>query len=130
MYWDSFGDDREFDVPGYPVEGGRDGAGASASKVNPLDVNLRARLATARVRLGDFEEAKVSKITSIVCFLPSFGASDVILQTKMHLSIMSSFDLVEYSVLFSDLADTYFEMKLYGDALPLYIELGTLIEVS
>jgi general transcription factor 3C polypeptide 3 (transcription factor C subunit 4) len=62
-YWDQCADDREFDLP--EEEGGprRGGDGGDDDEVPPgrfpLDINARHRLAVARIRMGDVEEAKV-----------------------------------------------------------------------
>ena len=52
-YWDTFEDDREYAVDG--EEGG-----------NELDINLRHRLAVLRLRLGNDDEAFVSRSTWVV----------------------------------------------------------------
>jgi general transcription factor 3C polypeptide 3 (transcription factor C subunit 4) len=63
-WWENVGDDREFDVPGFARGGGAsvaggDGAGEMAQGFYDLDLNLRHRLAVARLKLGDEDEGKV-----------------------------------------------------------------------
>jgi general transcription factor 3C polypeptide 3 (transcription factor C subunit 4) len=64
-YWEKCGDDREFDL--LEEEGGpRRGGGGAGDDDDvppgrfPLDINARHRLAVARIKMGDAEEAKVS----------------------------------------------------------------------
>jgi general transcription factor 3C polypeptide 3 (transcription factor C subunit 4) len=65
-YWDKSVDDREFDLP--EGEGGVRrpvGTGANGdvpSGMFPLDINARHRLAVARIKMGDVEEAKVTPL--------------------------------------------------------------------
>ena len=47
----------------------------------------------------------------------------------MHALIVMSSDIRDYSVLFIDLADTYFDLGMYEEALRIYIELGAHEEV-
>jgi general transcription factor 3C polypeptide 3 (transcription factor C subunit 4) len=72
--WDGVADDREYDTPEMvrPAAGtgsaGGEGAGDAVEEMQPgrypLDVNARHRLAIARLKLGDLEEAKVSSLPS------------------------------------------------------------------
>ncbi len=55
--WDNMDDDREYDPPGTARDGG--GEDTEGSEGFALDTNLRERLALARLRLGDDEEAMV-----------------------------------------------------------------------
>ncbi|KAJ7442513.1 TPR-like protein [Mycena galericulata] len=96
-YWDVCDDDREFDEAGFDrctTSGLRPG-------MFPLDTNSRHRLAIARIKLGDAEEAKVH-VKAILCE-----------------------DILDYAPLFLELADTYFEDEMYAEAQPLYISLST-----
>jgi general transcription factor 3C polypeptide 3 (transcription factor C subunit 4) len=68
-YWDQCVDDREFDL--LEEEGGaRRGGGAGEDDEVPpgrfpLDINARHRLAVARIKMGDVEEAKVGSMSVI-----------------------------------------------------------------
>lgn len=83
-WWDGVGDDREFDPVGVErggVDGadGREGVGggegeglegaAVKSGHYELDVNARHRLAIARLKLGEIDEAKVSQSRSILILI-------------------------------------------------------------
>jgi hypothetical protein len=48
----------------------------------------------------------------------------------MHASVVLSLDVLEYSVLFKELADVYFEQGMYTEALRVYLDLATHDEVS
>jgi hypothetical protein len=65
-------EDREFDVEGFAREGSasgnEDAVVKAGSKTFHLDINLRERLAVSRLRLGDFVEAKVSYVLSVISF--------------------------------------------------------------
>jgi general transcription factor 3C polypeptide 3 (transcription factor C subunit 4) len=69
-YWDKCTDDREFDLP--EGEGGvrRPGGTGVDDDVPPgmfpLDINARHRLAVARIKMGDVEEAKVGHLAADV----------------------------------------------------------------
>jgi general transcription factor 3C polypeptide 3 (transcription factor C subunit 4) len=116
--WDSLADDREFDVEGVTRDG------YPPSQIHRLDVNLRQRLAVSRLRLGELIEAEVNFSS------PRRSKSYSTYNThKMHASIVLSSDVREYSVLFIDLADAYFELGMYDEALRIYIELGAHEEV-
>ncbi|TFK72655.1 TPR-like protein [Pluteus cervinus] len=119
-YWDLCADDREFDgeeVNRAGVSGGVVGAGAEgvsaavaegsaengsmAPGANELDINARHRLAVARIKMGDVEEGKI------------------------HANIILSQDVFDYSPLFVETADAYYEKELYADARPIYELLGS-----
>lgn len=55
--YDTLADDREFDLPGRRKDG------YEPVEYHGLDVNLRERLAVARLRLGDSEESAVRPLT-------------------------------------------------------------------
>ncbi|QRV99614.1 TPR-2 domain protein [Ceratobasidium sp. AG-Ba] len=65
-----------------------------------LDVNLRMRLAVAKLRLGDFGPGK--------------ELADRILE----------YDINEFYELHTELADVYFEIGVYGDAVAIYEQLA------
>ncbi|TFK26991.1 TPR-like protein [Coprinopsis marcescibilis] len=95
-YWDLCEDDREYDIPNIsPREGGA---------VDPgyfdLDTNARHRLAVARIKMGDIEEG------------------------KRHANIVLAEDVLDYAVLFSEIADAYFDRELWAEAKPIYELLG------
>ncbi|KAJ7749292.1 TPR-like protein [Mycena maculata] len=96
--WDACEDDREYDPAGF--ERDLEDEVAPRPGMFPLDVNARHRLAIARIKLGDVEEAKV------------------------HGSIILSEDILDYAPLFLELADTYFEEEMYAEAQPIYEVLG------
>ncbi|KAF8597842.1 TPR-like protein [Ceratobasidium sp. AG-I] len=66
-----------------------------------LDVNLRMRLAVAELRLGDIESG------------------------KKHASIILAYDSHEFYELHTELADLYFEIGSFVDALGIYEQLAT-----
>ncbi|KAJ3497276.1 hypothetical protein NMY22_g19715 [Coprinellus aureogranulatus] len=95
-YWDLCEDDREYDIPGVdPREGGPMEPGYFE-----LDTNSRHRLAVARIRMGDIDEG------------------------KRHANAVLAEDVLDYAVLFGEIADAYFERELYADAKPIYELLG------
>ncbi|EJD52995.1 TPR-like protein [Auricularia subglabra TFB-10046 SS5] len=102
-FWDAMPDDREFDVEGMPkrvqVEGARTGG-------YPLSLNARHRLAIARLKLGDIEEAKA------------------------HANVILAGDIREWATLYGEIADAYFEQRLFEDALPIYERLTENEETS
>lgn len=65
-----------------------------------LDTNSRHRLAVARIKMGDIEEG------------------------KRHANVILAEDVLDYAVLFGEIADAYFEGELYADAKPIYELLG------
>ncbi|KAF8327415.1 uncharacterized protein EI90DRAFT_3127081 [Cantharellus anzutake] len=103
--WDPVQDDREFDLPGYARdEGISRGPGPGCY---PLDINFRQRLAISRLKIGDFGEA------------------------QMHASIvLATEDVVEFSILFEELANVYFDLGMYEDAREIYIKLATQNETN
>ncbi|KDQ49967.1 hypothetical protein JAAARDRAFT_42458 [Jaapia argillacea MUCL 33604] len=94
--WDYVEDDREYDVP----EMEREREGDVSPGMYPLDVNARHRLAVARIKMGDFEEG------------------------RMHANIVLAQDVLDYAPLFGEIADAYFERKVYEEARPIYELLG------
>ncbi|KDQ11782.1 hypothetical protein BOTBODRAFT_113883 [Botryobasidium botryosum FD-172 SS1] len=104
-FWDAVSDDREFDVEGYirqAAEGTENPGQESvrAGVINPLDINMRHRLAIARLKLREFEEG------------------------KMHCDIILAHDVLEYHVLFNEIAETYIEQGMYAEALKIFEELA------
>ncbi|KAJ6595740.1 hypothetical protein DFH09DRAFT_146419 [Mycena vulgaris] len=95
-YWDMCDDDREYDLPDFArtVESG------PQPGMFPLEVNARHRLAVARIKMGEVEEA------------------------KLHVSAVLSEDVLDYAPLFGEIADAYFEREMYGEARPIYEVLG------
>ncbi|KAJ7143345.1 TPR-like protein [Mycena crocata] len=102
QYWDACDDDREYDQQGFNrvVESG------SWPGMFDLDVNARHRLAIARMKMGEIEEA------------------------NLHASALLAENILDYAPLFVELADTYFEEKMYTEALSIYEMLGTEASVS
>ncbi|CAA7263975.1 unnamed protein product [Cyclocybe aegerita] len=99
-FWDMCEDDREYDVEGWPPRpSGAEGDTTQAGKYE-LDVNARHRLAVARIKMGDIDEG------------------------KLHAGIVLSEDVLDYSVLFAEIADAYFEREMYAEAKPIYELLG------
>ncbi|KAJ7741412.1 hypothetical protein DFH07DRAFT_837995 [Mycena maculata] len=95
-YWDMCDDDREYDK----VEFGRTVESGPQPGMFPLDVNARHRLAVARIKMGEVEEA------------------------KLHVSAVLSEDVLDYAPLFVETADAYFEREMYAEARPIYELLG------
>lgn len=64
MEWIHASDDREFDIESYsrPDEDGMLTGETLKSGMHPLDVNLRHRLARARIKNGDIQEGKVKHL--------------------------------------------------------------------
>ncbi|KAF7360402.1 hypothetical protein MVEN_00770100 [Mycena venus] len=95
-YWDMCDDDREYDILDFKrtVESG------PQPGMFPLDVNARHRLAVARIKMGENEEA------------------------KLHVSAVLSEDVLDYAPLFVETADAYFEREMYAEARPIYELLG------
>ncbi|KAH6893966.1 hypothetical protein BKA70DRAFT_1160794 [Coprinopsis sp. MPI-PUGE-AT-0042] len=96
-YWDLCEDDREYDLEGMPPR-------ADGGPVEPgffaLDTNARHRLAVARIKMGDVDEG------------------------MRHANLILREDVLDYAVLFCEIADAYFERELWGDAKPIYELLG------
>ncbi|KAL5520201.1 hypothetical protein ACEPAG_9414 [Sanghuangporus baumii] len=99
-YWDTCPDDREFDVEGFVRSDDEDNL-AIKQGFYPLDINARHRLTIARLKLGDFAEG------------------------RMHANIILNEDVAEFSPLFEEIADTFFECALYSEARTIYEMLGS-----
>ncbi|KAJ7594254.1 hypothetical protein C8J56DRAFT_926291 [Mycena floridula] len=99
-YWDRCDDDREYDIPDAP-NSRRLEEDAIKPGCHQLEVNARHRLAVARIKLGDIEEG------------------------KMHAEVILSQDVLDYTPLFGEIADAYFEREMYAEARPIYELLGT-----
>ncbi|KAJ7485387.1 hypothetical protein FB451DRAFT_55581 [Mycena latifolia] len=95
-YWDMCDDDREYDLAAF----GRTVESGPQPGMFPLDVNARHRLAVARIKMGEMEEA------------------------KLHVSAVLSEDVLDYAPLFVEIADAYFEREMYAEARPIYEVLG------
>ncbi|KAF9821450.1 hypothetical protein IEO21_00696 [Rhodonia placenta] len=95
-FWDVCEDDREYDV----AEGVRSADVELQPGMYPLDINARHRLAVSRIKMGDFEEGKT------------------------HAAIILSQDATEYSALFGEIADAYYEREMYVEAGHIYEILG------
>ncbi|EDR07780.1 uncharacterized protein LACBIDRAFT_297936 [Laccaria bicolor S238N-H82] len=99
-YWDLCEDDREYDMDGWP---GRsvigEGGGIQAGRFE-LDANARHRLAVARIKMGEIEEG------------------------KLHANAVLAQDILDYAVLFAEIADAYFEREMCAEAKPIYELLG------
>ncbi|KAJ7770629.1 TPR-like protein [Mycena metata] len=91
-YWDDCDDDREYDQDGI----NRDTESGFRTEAFPLDVNGRHRLAVARIKLGQLDEA------------------------KFHVNAILSEDLIDYASLFVEIADTYLEQEMFEEARPIY----------
>ncbi|KAJ7236030.1 hypothetical protein C8J57DRAFT_1377318 [Mycena rebaudengoi] len=96
-HWDTCDDDREYDQ----ADAKRNTESGPQPGMFPLDVNARHRLAIARIKMGEFEEA------------------------KLHASIVLSEDILDYAPLFVEIADAYFEKEMYAEARPIYELLGS-----
>ncbi|KAF8153752.1 hypothetical protein B0H34DRAFT_65394 [Crassisporium funariophilum] len=99
-YWDLCEDDREYDMEGWPPRSGTGEGGSVQAGNHELDSNARHRLAVARIKMGDIEEA------------------------KLHVNAVLAEDVLDYSVLFAEIADAYFEREMYAEAKPIYELLG------
>ena len=111
-YWDACEDDREFDVVGSTVIR----SGTVAPGMYELDTNARHRLAVSRIKMGDIEEGQVRLLVLIpVRYLTSY---------KMHASVILAQDIQEYAPLFSEIADAYYDQRMYTTAVAIYEELG------
>ncbi|KAF9011799.1 hypothetical protein BDQ17DRAFT_1420213 [Cyathus striatus] len=103
-YWDVCEDDREFDAEGWPPRISPTGTESSGGGIQAgryeLDPNARHRLAVARIKMGDVEEG------------------------KLHANAVLAEDVLDYAVLFAEIADAYFERGMYVEAKPIYELLG------
>ncbi|KIK91737.1 hypothetical protein PAXRUDRAFT_148847 [Paxillus rubicundulus Ve08.2h10] len=99
-FWDVCDDDREYDLPHEEGSDTVQRAGDVQPGYYPLDINARHRLAVARIKMGDSEEA------------------------KMHANIVLAQDVLDYASLFGEIADAYYELEMYADAGPIYETLG------
>ncbi|KAF8957215.1 hypothetical protein BDZ97DRAFT_1924824 [Flammula alnicola] len=99
-YWDLCEDDREYDPEDWPPRAGAGEEGAVQAGHHELDANSRHRLAVARIKMGDVEEG------------------------KLHANAVLAEDVLDYSVLFAEIADAYFEREMYAEAKPIYELLG------
>ncbi|KAG8882395.1 transcription factor TFIIIC subunit tfc4 [Tulasnella sp. 331] len=100
QYWATMPDDREFDPTGYVRTMSSNEATSRPQGFFSLDVNLRQRLAVARLALGDLEEG------------------------QLHGRIVLQEDPREYAILFDAIAGAYFEKQLYEQALGAYQQLA------
>ncbi|KAH9476509.1 Transcription factor tau subunit sfc4 [Psilocybe cubensis] len=99
-YWDLCEDDREYDTEEWPPRVVPDEGNAVPAGHHDLDPNARHRLAVARIKMGDIEEG------------------------KLHANCVLSEDVLDYSVLFAEIADAYFERGMFAEAKPIYELLG------
>ncbi|KAF8332446.1 hypothetical protein F5887DRAFT_996848 [Amanita rubescens] len=108
-YWDLCGDDREYDGEEIPL-GTRSIMGEGVAGVEQghylLDINARHRLAVGRIKMGDVDEG------------------------KLHANVVLSQDVLDYAPLFCEIADAYFDRKMYAEAKPIYEMLGSDIATS
>lgn len=117
-YWDLCEDDREYDRDDWPARSSFGEGGSVRAGNFELDPNARHRLAVARIKMGDVEEGKVC------CFI-SYSRSHVLtFGKKLHTNAVLSEDVLDYSVLFAEIADAYFEREMYAEAKPIYELLG------
>ncbi|KAF8812960.1 TPR-like protein [Phlegmacium glaucopus] len=99
-YWDLCEDDREYDSEDWPARSSFGEGGSVRAGKFILDPNARHRLAVARIKMGDVEEG------------------------KLHANALLSEDILDYSVLFAEIADAYYEREMYAEAKPIYELLG------
>lgn len=115
-YWDLSEDDREFDLEGWPPRV----ISAETGSVQPgrfeLDANARHRLAVARIKMGEIEEGKVTAEQTYI--------HHILILYQLHANAVLSEDVLDYAVLFGEIADAYFEREMYADAKPIYELLG------
>lgn len=107
-YWDACEDDREFDIVGSVVVR----SGTVAPGMYELDINARHRLAVSRIKVGDIEEGQV-RLSGLVLahYLQSY---------KMHASVILAQDIKEYGPLYSEIADAYYDQRMYTAAVSVY----------
>ncbi|TDL19819.1 TPR-like protein [Rickenella mellea] len=96
-FWDACDDDREYDPEGYARD---DSTVRLKQGFYPLDINARHRLAIARLKLGETNEG------------------------KLHAEIILAENASDYSPLFAEIADAYFERGMFAEARPIYEILG------
>ncbi|ORY54996.1 hypothetical protein BCR35DRAFT_284512 [Leucosporidium creatinivorum] len=95
--WEMLDDDREFDlVRKTRVGWEREARFLEEAGVNELDVRLRLRLGVARMAKGDAEEA------------------------QRHFAIVLQEDVAEFPELFGAIGDSYYNRKMYDDALDVF----------
>ncbi|TFK37274.1 hypothetical protein BDQ12DRAFT_736397 [Crucibulum laeve] len=99
-YWDLCEDDREYDGEGWPARIVTAESGGVQAGRFELDANARHRLAVARIKMGEVEEG------------------------KLHANAVLSEDVLDYAVLFAEIADAYFDREMYAEAKPIYELLG------
>ncbi|KAJ9126054.1 hypothetical protein QFC24_002326 [Naganishia onofrii] len=110
IYWDMEADDREFDPPGTSrqahsqpdalgLPGGADGQ-ETISGGYEMDINLRHRLAIARLKLGNDYDANI------------------------HIAEVLNQDATEYTVLWADIGVALMDRGLYEAAQPIFAELA------
>jgi len=77
LRWEGMPDDREYDLDPSVRKGDRllSGGPGTRSGMQPLDVNMRHRLARARIKMGDHDEGRVSAV--VFTFTSSDIAGDV-----------------------------------------------------
>ncbi|KAF8631751.1 hypothetical protein AX15_002207 [Amanita polypyramis BW_CC] len=105
-YWDLCEDDREFDGADIPPEMRNVEVGGVEPGRYPLDINARHRLAVARIKMNDVGEG------------------------KLHANVVLSQDVFDYAPLFGEIADAYFERKMYAEAKLIYELLGADVATS
>lgn len=111
-HWDACEDDREFDIVGSAVIR----SGTIAPGMHELDVNARHRLAVSRIKLGDVDEGQVQ----FLILIPTHCSP----AHKVHASVILAQDVREYAPLFSEIADAYYDQKMFTAAVTIYEELG------
>ena len=127
-FWDLCPDDREYDLGGYDRAGNEQGDSVGMRPgYHALDINARHRLAVARLKIGDINEGRVRRsfqppISGMVLDFTSF--------VQMHAGIILSQNAADFSALFSEIADAYFDREMYADAGLIYEILGGDTEVS
>ncbi|KZV90252.1 TPR-like protein [Exidia glandulosa HHB12029] len=97
-FWDALSDDREYDVEGKSPARTNIGA-TSRPGYFQLDLNARHRLAIARLKLGDLEEGTA------------------------HAEIILNENPLEFEILFREIADAFYEQRLFEKANDVYMTL-------
>lgn len=116
-YWDLCEDDREYDPEGWPPRSNPAEGGTLEAGRHELDANSRHRLAVARIKMGDIEEGKVSAAALLLRL-------SLTAYSQLHANSVLAEDVLDYSVLFAEIADAYFEREMYAEAKPIYELLG------